>query len=51
MEAFKAISKSKYINPITGNAETFKCTFQEPEPNYFDGKFCTKFENCIKDKF
>jgi hypothetical protein len=26
-------------------------TFQNPEPNYYDGKFATQFENCIRDKF
>ena len=51
MESFKAISKSKYISPINGELVQFKCNFQNPEPNYFDGKFCTKFENCIKGKF
>jgi len=25
--------------------------FFEPAPLYFDGKFSTKFESCIKDKF
>ena len=26
-------------------------TFQNPEPNYYDGMFATQFENCIQDKF
>ena len=33
------------------NAERLQVTFQNPEPNYYDGKFATQFENCIKDKF
>lgn len=31
--------------------EKLQVTFQNPEPNYYDGKFATQFENCIKDKF
>jgi hypothetical protein len=31
--------------------ETFTCKFQDPAPNYYDGKLATMFENCIKDKF
>ncbi len=29
----------------------FNCLFQNPSPNYYDGKFSTQFESCIKDKF
>ena len=31
--------------------QKLQVTFQNPEPNYYDGKFATQFENCIKDKF
>ena len=31
--------------------EKLQVTFQNPEPNYYDGMFATQFENCIKDKF
>ena len=29
----------------------FNCLFQNPSPNYYDGKFATSFESCIRDKF
>ena len=25
--------------------------FMNPAPNYYDGRFATQFETCIKDKF
>lgn len=28
-----------------------KCLFHNPSPVYYDGKFATMFESCIKDKF
>ena len=31
--------------------EKLQVTFQNPEPNYYDGMFATQFENCIRDKF
>lgn len=31
--------------------EKLQVTFQNPEPNYYDGMFATQFENCIQDKF
>ena len=48
------------MNVLTTQTETssfedsqqkLQVTFQNPEPNYYDGKFATQFENCIKDKF
>jgi hypothetical protein len=31
--------------------EVFQVTFQNPEPQYYDGRFSTFFESCLKDKF
>jgi len=31
--------------------QLFSCKFQDPAPNYYDGKLATLFENCIKEKF
>jgi hypothetical protein len=31
--------------------EVLFVTFQNPEPNYYDGKFATQFESCLKNKF
>ena len=36
---------------IVVRSEKLQVTFQNPEPHYYDGKFATQFENCIKDKF
>ena len=35
----------------TGQTTKINSHFFEPAPLYFDGKFSTKFEGCIKDKF
>ena len=34
-----------------GKTSQIRSVFHEPAPIYFDGKFSTKFEGCIKDKF
>jgi hypothetical protein len=51
----KYIEMLKQIDQTTDNVasmpERLQVTFQNPEPNYYDGKFATQFENCIKDKF
>jgi hypothetical protein len=39
------------LEDVIEDAQKLQITFQNPEPNYYDGKFATQFENCIKDKF
>ena len=31
--------------------EKLQLTFQNPEPNYYDGRFATQFQNFITDKY
>jgi len=38
-------------DPVVDQQLILHVTFQNPEPNYYDGMFATQFENCIKDKF
>jgi len=49
LSAFKIFSQ----NQLKMNDELGKVSmkFHTPEPVYFDEKFGTLFENCIKDKF
>ena len=49
MKAFKHLSVP--LNKNSGTKHKFNCLFQNPSPNYYDGKFATSFESCIKDKF
>ena len=39
------------VDDMMEEAQKLQITFQNPEPNYYDGKFATQFESCIKDKF
>ena len=39
------------MDDLLEEAQKLQITFQNPEPNYYDGKFATQFESCIKDKF
>ena len=50
LEAHLALSNMRHTG-LTGQASRINSHFFEPEPVYFDGKFSTKFEGCIKDKF
>mmetsp|Transcript_8511 Transcript_8511/g.14333 ORF Transcript_8511/g.14333 Transcript_8511/m.14333 type:complete len:194 (+) Transcript_8511:1680-2261(+) len=34
-----------------GQMDNLQVIFQNPEIQYYDGKFSTQFENCIRDKF
>ena len=36
---------------MVDSTKRLQVTFQNPEPSYYDGKFATQFETCIKDKF
>ena len=44
------LSGAQVTNP-RGESGRLYSNFFEPQPLYFDGKFSTKFEGCIKDKF
>ena len=50
LEAFYTLTQAQYISQ-DGERASFYCKFADPAPNYFDAKFSTQFENCIKDKF
>ena len=50
LEAQSALSNYRHTASSTEKG-FIKSTFFEPAPLYFDGKFSTKFESCIKDKF
>jgi len=50
LEAHLALSGMTHT-AFSGLASRINSHFFEPEPLYFDGKFSTKFEGCIKDKF
>ena len=51
MEAHLALANTIHTSSLTGQVTRISSYFFEPEPVYFDGKFSTKFEGCIKDKF
>ena len=40
-----------YLTTASGQAAKITCSFIDPAPRYFDGKFSTKFEACLRDKF
>ena len=50
LEAHLVLSNARHIG-ATGASTHINSHFFEPAPLYFDGKFSTKFEGCIKDKF
>jgi len=50
LEAHLALSSYKHTT-FGGESSMITSQFFEPAPIYFDGKFSTKFEGCIKDKF
>lgn len=54
MKAFKCLNRGKYTSPLTDGyqgTQNFFVKFLDPEHNYFDGQFCSKFEDTIKDRF
>ena len=50
LDAHLCLSNYSYTAP-SGQKGSIRSNFFEPAPLYFDGKFSTKFEGCIKDKF
>lgn len=50
LNAHLALSNYVHTNSV-GTSSKIISQFFEPAPMYYDGKFSTKFESCIKDKF
>lgn len=50
MQAQLLLSRYQFSLPDS-SVHAVRASFFEPEPVYFDGRFSTKFEECIKDKF
>jgi len=40
--------KQELLNHVP---QKIQVSFLNPEPHYYDEKFATQFENCIRDKF
>ena len=51
LEAHMCLSSYRHYSSVTGTNSKINSHFFEPAPLYYDGKFSTKFEGCIKDKF
>ena len=51
LEAHLCLANYKHHSSSTGQIDRINSHFFEPAPLYFDGKFSTKFEGCVKDKF
>ena len=51
---FNVLNRSKVkLKKENGDVQlkSFNVSFLDPEPNYFDGMFSTKFEKCLLNKF
>eukprot|EP00347_Sterkiella_histriomuscorum_P022335 403330842 len=48
-----ALDAMKSLTSISDKTRSirFSVMFQNPQPNFYDGKLATQFESCIKDKF
>ena len=51
LDAQMALARYAHTGGGVNEGSKIKSVFFEPAPLYFDGKFSTKFEGCIKDKF